>query len=439
MQEKPVRAPIGIGGGDVNPYVIKARRVETGATARSAVDLFSGAGGVTLGLINAGFDVRLCSDVSESCEATHRRNFPEIPFIRQDIRQLAGADICREAGIGNGELDLLIGGPPCQGFSIIGQRQLWDPRNGLFREFMGVAEELKPKAIVIENVTGLATLERGAVLAELGAAFRDAGYSVDCAELLAAQYGVPQMRWRMFFIGWRNDLGRRGGFPTPTHGRTGIGDLVPNRTVSRELTEGFVTIREAIGDLPPVDAGAVAARYEQKPEGLYQKAMRLGAPAQLRNHYAPRLSPQNLERIRRLQPGEDWRALPHELLPSSMQRALRKDHTRRFRRMEWDGIARSIITRFRDPKSGEYIHPEQHRTISIREAARIQSFPDWFVFEASNSEQYDQVGNAVPPLLARAVGAELRAMLDRPGPDRQASVKCRYRIPEAELAEQVAG
>jgi DNA (cytosine-5)-methyltransferase 1 len=157
-----------MGGGDVNPYVLKARRVDTGAVARSAIDLFSGAGGVTLGLLNAGFDVLLCSDISESCEATHRSNFPEIPFIRRDIHWLAGADIRREAGIGNGELDLLIGGPPCQGFSIIGQRQLWDPRNGLFREFMRIAGELEPKTIVIENVTGLATLERGAVLAELG-------------------------------------------------------------------------------------------------------------------------------------------------------------------------------------------------------------------------------------------------------------------------------
>ena len=199
-----------------------------------------------------------------------------------------------------------------------------------------------------------------------------------------------------------------------------------------------MTIREAIGDLPQVKAGASAIRYEQEPEGLYQKAMRLGAPERLRNHYAPRLSPQNLERIHRLKPGDDWRTLPYELLPGSMRRALRKDHTRRFRRMEWDGVARSIITRFRDPKSGEYIHPEQHRTISIREAARIQSFPDWFVFEASNSEQYDQVGNAVPPLLARAVAAELRAMLDEPRSERQAAVKCRYRIPEAELALQVA-
>jgi DNA (cytosine-5)-methyltransferase 1 len=423
-------------GGAVNPYELRSEFTDDGPR-HLAVDLFSGAGGITLGLINAGFDVRLCSDAAECCQSTHFRNFPGIPFVRRDIHTLTGADIRQEAGVGRGELDLLIGGPPCQGFSIIGQRELCDPRNGLFHQFMRIAEELLPKILVIENVPGLATLEKGAVLAELGNAFRDAGYSIDCAELLAAQYGVPQMRWRMFFIGWRSDLGRRGGFPKPTHGRGSIGDMVPNRTIPFALTEGFVTVREAISDLPPVEAGGYAATYCRGPEGLYQD-MRLNAPAKLCNHYAPRLSTQNLERLRHLRPGEDWRSLPRDLLPGSMRRALRKDHTRRFRRMRWDGIARSIITRFRDPKSGEYIHPDQHRTISIREAARIQSFPDWFVFESTNSEQYDQVGNAVPPLLAKAVGMELRTALAGPHAESRAPVRCRYRIPEPRLALEAA-
>jgi len=284
---------------------------------------------------------------------------------------------------------------------------------------------------VIENVSGLATLNKGAVLREIGEACAEAGYAVDCAELLAAQYGVPQMRWRMFFIGWRIDLGKRGGFPMPTHGRRGIGDLVPNRTLRAEDVDGFVTIKEAIGDLTPIEAGESTTRYTRHPRSAFQIAMREGAPESLANHYAPRLSQQNMERLRVLKPGEDWRSLPCELLPAGMQRALRKDHTRRYRRMKWDGIARSIITRFRDPKSGEYIHPEQHRTISIREAARIQSFPDWFVFEGTISQQYDQVGNAVPPLLARAVGIEIRKMLGAVGTAKRQAVKSRYRIPDS--------
>jgi len=414
-----------------NFYALSRRRSWT-KNAPTAIDLFSGAGGITLGLLNAGFNVRLCSDFNAACAATHARNFPAVPFIHGDIRELTSRQIMKTAGMKRGELDLLIGGPPCQGFSILGQRALDDPRNQLFVEFLRVAKDLRPKAVVIENVPGLATLGKGAVLREIAAAFDGAGYDVEAAELLAAQYGVPQMRWRMVFIGWRRDLKRRGGFPAPTHGIAGIGDLVPNRTIPAAMMKGFVTIREAIGDLPPIEAGEVRDDYVGRAKGTFQQAMRAGA-SELANHYAPKLSKQNLERIRALKPGQDWRDLPRKLLPPGMQRALRKDHTRRYRRMEWHGVARSIITRFRDPKSGEYSHPEQDRTISIREAARIQSFPDWFVFEGSYTDQYEQVGNAVPVLMARALGQEIASML-KGVDDQRAPVKTRYRIrEEAEL------
>jgi DNA (cytosine-5)-methyltransferase 1 len=399
--------------------------------------LFSGAGGLTLGLADAGFDVRFSSDRDEACEATHKRNLPGIPFARADVEDLDGATILDRAHLEVGELDLLVGGPPCQGFSIIGQRQIWDPRNGLVRHFVRLVRELRPRCVLIENVPGLATLEGGAVLREIGGMFAEAGYEVECAELLAAQYGVPQMRWRMFFIAWRRDQARVGGFPAPTHGRTGIGDLVPNRTISPADTAGFLTISDAIGDLPPIAAGELASAYRSQPRGEYQTAMRTGAPKTLANHYAARLSRQNLTRIEALAPGQDWRDLPNELLPGGMQRALRKDHTRRYRRMRWDGVARSIITRFRDPKSGEYTHPEQHRTISIREAARIQSFPDWFVFEGSYTQQYDQVGNAVPPLLGRAVALELKALLEASPAAAAEPVKSRYRMPSLSLEAAV--
>lgn len=394
----------------------------------TAIDLFCGAGGLTLGLLNAGFDVLLSADLDEGCGRTHCRNFG-LPFLLADLAKLTGKEIQDRTGLLNGELDLLIGGPPCQGFSILGQREMQDPRNSLFHEFLRIAKELQPKCVVIENVPGLATLGGGTLLKRIGTDFAAAGYAVECAELLAAQYGVPQMRWRMFFIGWRKDQAKRGGFPRPTHGRAGIGDLVPNRTISRDESQGFVTIRDAIADLPAIKAGEFVTSYDRPAASLYQAAMRAQASEYLHNHYAARLSAQNLARLRTLKPGEDWRSLPRALLPAGMQRALRKDHTRRYRRMQWDGIARSIITRFRDPKSGEYTHPEQHRTISIREAARIQSFPDWFVFEGSISQQYDQVGNAVPPLLARAVALELRAMMKG---SRMAMppVKSRYRVPD---------
>lgn len=385
--------------------------------ALTAIDLFSGAGGISLGVTAAGFEVLLANDLDEASALTYERNHPGVPFERGDVRELTAARVRKATKLRRGELDLLIGGPPCQGFSIIGSRVVHDPRNDLFREFLRIGGELRPKCMVIENVPGLATMCEGAILDEIDAGYREAGYTMAFAELLAAQYGVPQMRWRMIFIGFRNDLGiQRGmGFPRPTHGRRGIGELVPNCTISAADLAGFVTTREAIGDLPPVAAGEVVDRYVGPPTCEYQRVMRAGMTRKLAtalyNHYAPNLAPQNLARIAALVAGQDWRDLPRHLLPEGMQRAKRKDHTRRYSRMTWDGVPRSIITRFRDPKSGEYTHPEQDRTISIREAARIQSFPDRFAFEGTCSEQYDQVGNAVPALLAEAIAREVAACL----------------------------
>jgi DNA (cytosine-5)-methyltransferase 1 len=326
---------------------------------------------------------------------------------------VSGQRICKLTGLRRGELDLLIGGPPCQGFSILGSRVVLDPRNDLFREFLRVAHELRPRALVMENVPGMATLANGKILGHVVHGFAESGYRVSFAELLAAQYGAPQMRWRMIFIAFRSDLEvpPNMGFPRPTHGHRYIGDLVPNCKIPAHDLDGFVTTREAIGDLPPTTTGKEEREYRGSPTLRYQKQMRAGAGPELHNHYAPRLSKQNLARIAALEAGQDWRDLPVELLPDGMKKAKRKDHTRRYSRMTWEGVPRPIITRFRDPKSGEYIHPEQDRTISIREAARIQSFPDRFVFEGSYSEQYDQVGNAVPAILAEAIGREISSCL----------------------------
>ncbi|MCO8020300.1 DNA cytosine methyltransferase [Brevundimonas diminuta] len=379
----------------------------------TAVDLFSGAGGMSWGLASAGFRIVFASDIDKPSSDTYTENHPGTPFECADVHDLSGEKILRATGLEIGELDLLAGGPPCQGFSIIGSRDEADPRNELFRQFMRIAKGLRPKALLIENVPGLMTLGQGRALREISAAYDDLGYSCAVAELLAAQYGVPQMRWRLIFVGFRKDLGvpSQLGLPKPTLGRRGIGELIPNCTISPDDIRDFLTTYDAISDLPPVGAGEVNDRYLGQPVTKYQYEMRLNAPARLANHYAPKLSAQNIARISHLQQGQDWRDLPRELLPESMKRAKLKDHTRRYRRMSWGGVPRSVITRFRDPKSGEYSHPDQNRTISIREAARIQSFPDRFIFKGPYSSQYDQVGNAVPPLLAAAIGREIIACL----------------------------
>lgn len=412
-----------------NPYRLFRTGDRSSSGAFTAVDLFSGAGGISLGLANAGFRVVLASDISPSCALTHKSNMPEIPFLLGDISDISGEQILEAAGLQRGELDLLIGGPPCQGYSILGAREADDPRNRLFDDFFRIAAAVQPKYLVIENVPGLATLHGGMFLPLIARGFQNLGYRYTCAELLAAQYGVPQMRWRMFFIGVREDSGLPlPSFPAPTHGRRGIGELVPNRSISSEDSAGFLTTFDAIGDLPEIPAGQLGKEYSQAPTTPYQIAMRADAIG-LENHYSARMSSINLERFRHLRPGQDWRDLPRNLLPEGMKRAALKDHTRRFRRMKWDGVPRSIITRFRDPKSGEYTHPTQDRTITIREAARIQGFPDWFRFEGPITSQYEQVGNAVPTLLAKAMGEQVRQALE--GQVRHVEFRTRYMLPAA--------
>jgi DNA (cytosine-5)-methyltransferase 1 len=404
-----------------------------GPPAATAIDLFSGVGGITLGFANAGIRVLACSDVSATCQATHAANLPRVPFVCADIRDLDATHFSRMLGLGPGDLDVLAGGPPCQGFSIIGKREAGDPRNALFLHYLRLADALRPRVIVMENVPGMATLQGGTPLRVLGSALRGIGYEPHCAELLAAQYGVPQMRWRLVVIAWRGDVAPPvAGFPKPDHGLAGIGDLVPNRPLSARETEGFLSTRDAIGDLPAVAAGQTADTYSGPPSRLYQQACRHGLTTELHNHYAPKLAEANLRRICALAPGQDWRDLPEDLLPEGMKAALRKDHTRRYSRMTWQGVPRAIITRFRDPKSGEYIHPCQDRTISIREAARIQSFPDWFRFLGTHTDQYEQVGNAVPPLLARAIGRELVRVLSGDYSRAPSQVRARYHIPRME-------
>lgn len=388
----------------------------------TAVDLFSGAGGASVGITEAGFNLLLAADVDAQCAATHQANLPG-RFVCDDIRAVDADSLMTTAGVERGELDLLFAGPPCQGFSMMGQRVVWDERNNLFAEVLRVAGAVRPRAVVIENVPGLLTLGGGAYLRAILTGLAQAGYVAAVAELLAAQYGAPQMRWRVVVVAWRADVAAQWGlaaghgYPRPTHGRSGIGALVPNATISAEDLAGFLTTRDAIADLPPIAAGESADTYSGRPVNAYQVQMRAGLTNELYDHYAARLSPQNLARIRLLAPGQDWRDLPRDLLPPGMQRALRKDHTRRYRRMTWEGVPRSVITRFRDPKTGEYTHPEQDRTLSIREAARLQGLPDRFRLLGDRTSQYEQVGNAVPVQLARAVAEEVaRCLQGEPGP-----------------------
>lgn len=382
-----------------------------------AIDLFCGAGGLSEGLTQAGFQVNFANDINATYTETYKHNHPETYVYTKDIRDLTNDQVIDLCKVEPGRLDLLAGGPPCQGFSINAPiRTMNDERNHLFQEFLRVAEVLKPKFILIENVTGIVSLEKGAVVKAIYHYLNKLGYKVNHMILFAAHYGVPQMRWRTFFIATRLVNGQCS-FPYPTHFATGIANFTGGKDLcfkleSREclFTPSLLdqtTVWDAISDLPVISngEGADEMEHDSPPSTLYQQEMRKDS-IMLYNHKAPSLGKINLERLKHIPQGGSWRDIPYDLLPAGLQRARRSDHTKRYGRLALNGLCSTILTKC-DPHWGSFFHPTQERTLTVREAARIQSFPDRFRFLGSLTEQYEQVGNAVPPLVAKSIGTAI--------------------------------
>lgn len=358
----------------------------------TAIDLFCGAGGLSEGLRQAGFDVRAGSDFNEAAGATFERTHGDAKFLGGPIQDLAVNDFLHSAKLRVGELDVLTGGPPCQAYSVYNhKRGMNDERSTLFREYLRIVEGLMPRWVVMENVTGITSAGNGAALRAIVEGFTSLGYRIEWRVLRAEQYGVPQERRRFVFMG--NRTGEPIIWPEPTHGTE---DLKP-----------LVTVFDAISDLPILHNGeALTGRnYASDPKTEYQVELRQGSTGVF-NHSAPRLAAINLQRMKHIPQGGSWRDVPVELLPRGMRAARRCDHTKRYGRLQWDRQSSTILTKC-DIHWGAYIHPEQDRSLTVREAARFQSFPDWFVFEGSQTDQYVQVGNAVPPILGRQLGLAL--------------------------------
>ncbi|MDP2619798.1 MAG: DNA cytosine methyltransferase [Hyphomicrobiales bacterium] len=354
----------------------------------TAIDLFCGAGGLSEGFRQAGFHVLAGNDIDESAGETYAATHEEAKFLPGPIENITTADLLKASGLKAGELDCLIGGPPCQAFSVYNhQRGMHDDRSQLFREYLRIVEGLMPKWVVMENVTGITSAGEGAAVQAILKSLRGLGYHVETSILRAEEYGIPQERRRIVFLA--NRLGQPISWPGPSHGEDG---------------DPFVTIAEAISDLPPLENGEDGGvqPYATAPQSDYQRMLR-GNSTEVHNHAAPQLASINMERMQYIPPGGSWRDIPFELLPTGMKRARRCDHTKRYGRMAWDGLSCTILTKC-DLHWGAFLHPEQDRAVTVREAARIQSFPDWFHFEGSRTEQYVQVGNAVPPLLGSQIG-----------------------------------
>lgn len=387
------------------------KRSEKKRRGRSCVDLFSGAGGLAVGFRKAGWNILAANDIDEDAALTFRQNFPETTFFLGPIAKLKAKDLLAECNINKGELDCLIGGPPCQSFSYNNhQRSANDARARLFEDYLRLVRELAPKTLIMENVPGILTIDNGSVVRVIASKLSRLGYAVSVKLLSAEQFGAPQIRRRAFIVATRvgdsNEL-----LPIPSHGisrdtseenRAYI-NKHDRKTPSRKK---LVTIQQAIGDLPRLENGGgkhVRKMPSKRPTTQYQRNARKGATA-LYNHVCRNLSEVMLERMKYVPEGGNWRDIPRRLLTEGMKRARSSDHTKRYGRLSRKGLSATLLTKC-DPHWGAYVHPTQNRTISVREAARIQGFPDEFQFAGESiSKQYAQVGNAVPIPLAQALG-----------------------------------
>ena len=378
-----------------------------------SVDLFCGAGGIAEGFRQAGFECLYGNDADFDAMETFHLNHPNAFGDNRRIEHVDASEIRRQVGLRKGELDALVGGPPCQGFSINAPgRFLDDPRNALFKHYIRFLDEFRPKTLMFENVPGILSLDEGGIFQEVMSEISAHGYTLSAQILFAAHYGVPQERWRVIILGSRD--GYPPLHPLPTHNAFGRANFRGGRSMvlnplplERNFLRPAVTVSEALDDLPKLEMGQGAEEmaYTRRAHSPYAHSMRRGA-RKVFNHYAPQLSQQNIERLKHVPPGGSWRDIPYELLPKGMQRARRSDHTKRYGRLHPDGLSGTVMTKC-DPHWGTVFLPTQDRTLTVREAARLQSFPDTYRFLGSRVAQYMQVGNAVPVLMARAVARSL--------------------------------
>lgn len=383
------------------------------------IDLFAGVGGLSDGFIKARrrgepiFEPLLLVDRDRIAARSFKWNHPKVRYFVRDIADLSGAAIRQAAGLAPGESpDVIIGGPPCQGFSIIRKnKHLDDPRNALFAHFLRLCQELKPQMVLIENVKNVYHCDQGRFIDEVYARLAGMGYFADARLINAHEFGVPQLRERIFIAAFRTNCGTsnvafpKGRFPPIRFARALAND---NGEPSPEILTPYVSVEDAIGDLPSLGPGEKANRYDASPYTDYQYARRRGA-AFLHNHEARNHSRGFLEKLARIKPGGSNRDLEEEV---RFDRGRLKEYfSQAYGRLHADGIAYTITTHFQNPGSGRFIHYWDLRALTVREAARLQGFDDTFVICGTNEEQMEQVGNAVPPILARALAEHFGTIL----------------------------
>ena len=361
-------------------------------TSLKAIDLFCGCGGLSAGLRDAGFDILAGIDIEQNYIQTFTENFPDALSLCADVSKVNSLELLEMLNLKVGELDLLAGGPPCQGFSKNvprSQRQLDSKNNALVKTFLEHCEVILPKWILMENVAEMRNGFGQHYTDEIVERLTNAGYQVTHGVHNAADYGIPQRRRRAFFMARRDGIIPKE--PEETHAKDASDDLFRKR-------KPHITVWDAISDLRPLKHGEGTSpdSYYTDPQNEYQTFIRNGCKETF-NHVAKKLKPTQFERISSLEPGQGIKDLPNHLRPKG-------GYSGAYGRLTKDMIMPTITRWVFHAGSGRWGHPVDLRLITIREAARLHGFKDCFKFVGSYTQQAGQLGNSVPPLLGKIMG-----------------------------------
>lgn len=357
----------------------------------NVIDLFSGCGGFSHGFEKAGFNVLLGVDIWKDALVTFKKNHRKAKILEANLTQITGEHLLSYINRDKNEIDVVIGGPPCQGFSVSGKRILDDPRNQLYKAFVQVVDLIRPKVFVMENVPGLIRLFKGQAKEKIIESLESIDYNVSYKILTAADYGVPQIRKRVFFVGLRKDLFKFPydyfEFPIPKYG---IDSKCP-----------YITSEEAISDLPLLEGevGEEVTPYPCSPQNTYQQLMRKNSDS-IYNHIATVHKPRTVETISMVPDGGNYKDLPKELWE------IRKVN------IAWTRMDSKKPCFTIDTGHNHHFHYKANRVPTVRESARIQSFPDDFIFYGTKTSQLKQVGNAVPPMLSEVIAKKIKNIIE---------------------------
>lgn len=360
------------------------------------IDLFSGCGGLSLGFMKDGYTIKKAVEFDEKIANVYTKNHPEVDMIMEDIRNIDKSGVFK-----TGDADVIIGGPPCQGFSMAGARIrngfIDDPRNYLFKHYFNVVKTVKPKVFVMENVKGILTMQNGNIFREIQRIFQDAElldgkpYSLYYRVIKAVDFGIPQKRERMIMIGTTIDDVNFENFWELT-----IEDI------KRECPTYFdkVTVEDAIGNMPETtEDGKII-----NPKALTDYQRYLASNQEfVSNHTKTKHSKLAIDRMNRIASGQNFTVLDEKI---------NSVHSGSYGRLCWNEPAPTITTRFDTPAGGRFIHPIENRTLTPREAARIQSFPDDFIFLGNKTTICKTIGNAVPPKISFFLAKLVRKIIE---------------------------